>query len=33
MDILSKGNLVGAKTALTAIFRTFTALVRETRFP
>ena len=33
MEILTKENLVGAKTAPTAVSRTFTPLVRETRFP
>ena len=31
--ILTKENLLGAKTAPTAISRTFTPLLRETRFP
>ena len=33
MEILTKENLVGAKTATTAVSRTFTPLLRETRFP
>ena len=33
MEILTKENLVGAKTAPTAVSRTFTPLLRETRFP
>ena len=33
MEILTKENLVGAKAAPTAVSRTFTPLVRETRFP
>ena len=33
MEILTDENLVGAKTAPTAISRTFTPLLRETRFP
>ena len=33
MDILTKENLVGAKFAPTAASRTFTPLLRETRFP
>ena len=33
MEILTKENLVGAKTAPTAISRTFTPLVRRIRFP
>ena len=33
MEILTKENLVEAKTAPTAVSRTFTPLVRETRFP
>ena len=33
MEILTKENLVGAKIAPTAVSRTFTPLVRRTRFP
>ena len=33
MEILTKESLVRAKTAPTAISRTFTPLLRETRFP
>ena len=33
MEILPKENLVGAKTAPTAVSRTFTPLVKDTRFP
>ena len=33
MEILTKENLVGAKTAPTPVSRTFTPLLRETRFP
>ena len=33
MEILTNKNLVEAKVAPTAVSRTFTPLVRETRFP
>ena len=33
MEILTKENLVGAKTAPTAVSRTFTPLVRKIRLP
>ena len=33
MASLTKENLVGAKTAPTAVSKTFTPLLRETRFP
>ena len=32
-EILTKENLVGARTVPTAVSRTFTPLVREARFP
>ena len=33
MEILTKDNLVGAKTAPTAVSRTFTPLLNENRVP
>ena len=33
MEILTKEDLVGAKTAPTAVSMTFTPLLREIRFP